>query len=767
MAPLDAAGESVSVLELEADYLDLDANPACGQAGDTMRQQLNRAVYLRSLPAMRAIDNLLPIWGDVIIDSPEGGGGRLYPDGTVERNGVKHGDPSAPVRGVPRYLVTRRLDGWQTMSGLLKAKGYLGGSMRDLSILRHWGRQVVLAMAKAHETGVCLRDVRPSNILISSDGREVAVAAFEHTASMDMDGTIRPKFASTLDATLFGTEVGAAPSVLLPPECHTPSAVELRNNPQWVPHGTGVSGAAWDAWSLGLTLLMAVAGDLPPPPKPSTLSGGAGFFDFFSCLPVSGTTANPYAAGALGGALGGGGDGDGNAGRLLLRLAESGGADEGETRTSTAAIMQAIKTMSLSAVLPTRVGLSEGKGSAKLASDKEAALAALEQAFIQERIASGGTLSSAPSPDDDGAAWADLRVKMAAHVRLLATELGGSAKTSSGSEGAGWRVEEKVMGALVKRDKAGVGLLAFDDLRGALVDDLMFPLNDSEVRAVAAAALDPDSTSGQVAYMQLRPLLTETEVVPTAPCWSLLDVLALCLRADPTSRTTPSALLDHPFFDLNYEDAAAAEREAESFVTAPPLIKDWVEANLTRPLRKLHTAVSRCMSKGDPLNRKQSRMEKGAKKRSGRDADDATNAVTEASQSDLDAPEFESEGGLNSNPADDIDLSVVSDLLHLLTEIVRDDDATTMGVVMGRRDPREARWLAAHRPGVVDEVMRQESLEGLASLALRLLEAEDKGCVAPTGFLEGNRELQAGARMLHRLEKLGQQLLLGMRDGGE
>ena len=80
--------------------------------------------------------------------------------------------------------------------------------------------------------------------------------------------------------------------------------------------------------------------------------------------------------------------------------------------------------MSLSAVLPTRVGLSEGKGSAKLASDKEAALAALEQAFIQERIASGGTLSSAPSPDDDGAAWADLRVKMAAHVRLLATELG-------------------------------------------------------------------------------------------------------------------------------------------------------------------------------------------------------------------------------------------------------------------------------------------------------------------------------------------------------
>ena len=205
---------------------------------------------------------------------------------------------------------------------------------------------------------------------------------------------------------------------------------------------------------------------------------------------------------------------------------------------------------------------------------------------------------------------------------------------------------------------------------------------------MAAAVLDPESTSGQVAYMQLRPLLTETDVSPTAPCWSLLDVLSLCLRADPSSRTTPSALLDHPFFDLTMEDAAAAEREAESFVTAPPLISEWVEVNMTRPLRKLHTSVSRCMNRADPLNRKQSRMEKGAKRRSGRDADDATDTIGNSEERES-QPERESVG-----PEDDIDLSLVSDLLHLVTEIVRDDDATTMGVVMGRRDPREARWLA-------------------------------------------------------------------------
>ena len=81
--------------------------------------------------------------------------------------------------------------------------------------------------------------MRPDNILVSPDGREVTIGAWSHTAAMDMEGNVRSQYASTLDASLFGTEFGATPSVLLPPECHEPSEVELRNDPRWVPHGTG------------------------------------------------------------------------------------------------------------------------------------------------------------------------------------------------------------------------------------------------------------------------------------------------------------------------------------------------------------------------------------------------------------------------------------------------------------------------------------------------------------------------------------------------
>ena len=254
-------------------------------------------------------------------------------------------------------------------------------------------------------------------------------------------------------------------------------------------------------------------------------------------------------------------------------------------------------------------------------------------------------------------------------------------------------------------------------------------------------------------YTQLRPLLTETDVSPSAPCWTLLDVLALCLRADPSSRATPAALLDHPFFDLSFEDSVAFEREAEAFVTSPPLVKDWVADNLVRPLQQLHSALDQCLTAQDPDHSYMAATEKGKTKTS--------TGADEGDDGDGDAARTDYKIGLMEEP--NVDLSVISDLLHLMTEIIRDDDATTPGLVMGRRDPREARWLAAHRPGVVDEAMKQEVLEGLSTLARHPPDAQERGGAMPAGFLKGQRELPAGGRLIQRLEKLAQQLLLAIR----
>ena len=71
----------------------------------------------------------------------------------------------------------------------------------------------------------------------------------------------------------------------------------------------------------------------------------------------------------------------------------------------------------------TQVGLVGSQGGAGAGEDirameKEAALAALERAFVQERVRASGSLT-ADQPDSDSMAWLDLRVKLASHVRVL------------------------------------------------------------------------------------------------------------------------------------------------------------------------------------------------------------------------------------------------------------------------------------------------------------------------------------------------------------
>ena len=450
------AGESVAVLEVDGALL---AAPSAVER-TTRRDQLDDSLRARRLG--REIEGLAQIWPDVPITSSDDDTTEYLPNGSTKCGGalVHLAEAAEPP---PRYLVAERLQGWKSLRSLCHEKGFLG-TAGGLSVLRVWARQIAttlqvcsqymsprcfffvlhrppapLVTQELHATGVVLRDISTSNVFISPDGRAVKLGAFAHASLLTDSGRI----SSTAPA--LGGTFGGLPAALGPPE------------------GPPESGRSADSWCLGLVLLEAVAGGLPPEEANTD-----GFFDFFSAMRT--TVGDLASTSFLSSVPGGEASHDG-----AVTLVVDTPGDMAAPRLCASAVLKAIESMSTTVLLPRRV--APGSSADPQSED----LVRLEEAWARSTVHAATRSGGDATP----VSWSDVRHKAASHFLLLLTE-----RSEDGGSGSGpsahvqrERVAAEVVATLRRRDKSGVGLLRPDQLRAALIDDLRYPL--SEVRKIA------------------------------------------------------------------------------------------------------------------------------------------------------------------------------------------------------------------------------------------------------------------------------------------
>lgn len=424
--PRDSGGgESVAVIEVDASFLDPTGEPS-------RREALATSLGTRSRLGS-GIDGLAEVWADVPVACSDDEDSVYLPDGSI-RNGAglsRLDEVLALGEGPPRYVVCERLSGWRSLRQLCDDQGFLGGSAQGLSALRAWGRQVALAVDACHAKGFVLRDITASNVFISPDGSRVKVGAgLGQAALLDSDGRLAPG-TPALDLRL---TCGLLPDHL-PPE-----ALEH-------------AGRSVDSWGLGLVLLEAASGQLPP-----AGSHADGFFDFFSGLRTNDAGLASHA--------------DQLAGRrgklptpdraLVLQVSTSGG--EGQSRVATSAILRAIGAMSTTVLLPRRV--QPGAAGLDDLDDLNAGVRRLEEAWVR-----GAAALQRQVWEGEPLAFGDTRRRAASHFSVLVAERGGEA--GGGADGAA----EEVASTLRRRDKGGLGLVSPEHLRAALVDDLRYPFS--------------------------------------------------------------------------------------------------------------------------------------------------------------------------------------------------------------------------------------------------------------------------------------------------
>lgn len=186
----------------------------------------------------------------------------LYRDAKYVANQTGRSASSWSEDGTGEQIVTERLDGWSSLSQLLKKRGYLGSFAR-LQVVRYWGRQILMALGVLHSRGLLLRNLHPDVIFVSPDGRHIKITSLEQAGTIAVDGTLEGRLVEGPDIC---QSVFRHDNSYIPPEAAKVDAGDGTYSITLDSHVARVTSSttAWDTWQFGALLFEMVFGRPPP-----------------------------------------------------------------------------------------------------------------------------------------------------------------------------------------------------------------------------------------------------------------------------------------------------------------------------------------------------------------------------------------------------------------------------------------------------------------------------------------------------------------------
>ena len=465
------------------------------------------------------------------------------------------GDDAPPST---RFFLYESLSQWISLREIFDTRGYFAGS-DQMPILRFWMKQLLVGLHYLHTNGMSLRQFKPEQLMLSSDGSQLKIASVEYLTSWNAT-------TSCIDTLSISSNDLYPSSGYIPPEAFK---MKQRSNVslKWIVEDPIVDQmeismeelVAWDIWQFGAVLFEALSGK-PPPVYSSFLysassasPSNAPFYDFFSSFDTceahyTDTKVIESEAGPRG--------------QLCFPLVSPTVTKNYHSHPT--ALSQALHGQSLSSLLP--------------------------------------HLVSHNGPNHKKYATSALFHRILTHFGILANldeqEIDDQSDTASSEEreNIGWQksLQLKIILEQHKEERDHESMVGFDLMKYVL-DQSQFLISTEELQVLQIVIenqklLDFDEMWAFLIRQSCDSESTRPQVLVSSSLATVLDLLGICLDSNPNHRPTAQTLLTKaPFFaSISAPEEAQSQAQAASFMHRNEVHRSVVfQHDHAAPVRKL------------------------------------------------------------------------------------------------------------------------------------------------------------------------------------